>query len=330
MRLVQINGDDQFSLIEYVGHDVPPYAILSHTWGPDNEEVTYNDLVHGTGGQKVGFHKLRFCQNQATLDGLKYFWLDTCCIDKSSSAELSEAINSMYKWYQSASKCYVYMADVTTGNDTFRQSRWFTRGWTLQELIAPTVVEFFSAEGEKLGDKKSLVQELHNITHIPIGALQGNPLTDFSINERLLWAENRSTKREEDAAYSLLGIFDIYMPLIYGEGKQRALRRLHKEIRDYLSEEANNLSPDIASIPLDPNDEPLPAYKAIPPEIVTPMWPGNILRTKLPATYLAKRDQLSNASYYGQWAEVIMLIDLAKDVFEENWTNAVRLSKDET
>ncbi|OCK72907.1 hypothetical protein K432DRAFT_260321, partial [Lepidopterella palustris CBS 459.81] len=240
MRLLQRRDDGEFSLIEFVGDTIPRYAILSHTWGADEEEVTFKDLVEGTGKSKAGYKKIRFCGAQAALDGLQFSWVDTCCIDKSSSAELSEAINSMFRWYQNAAKCYVYLSDVAIGGpieigmwkSAFRQSRWFTRGWTLQELIAPTSVEFFSVEEERIGDKKSLEQTLHEITGITVQALQGSLLSRFSVDERMSWAAKRETKREEDAAYSLLGIFDIHMPLIYGEGRKKAFIRLQKEIKE--------------------------------------------------------------------------------------------------
>jgi hypothetical protein len=235
MRLLQLRDDGEPSLVEFFGRNIPPYAILSHTWGPDDEEVTFRDIVNGMGKHKAGWRKIRFCEEQATQDGLQYLWVDTCCIDKSSSMELSEALNSMFHWYRNASRCYVHLADVSTSSFTkdsliFQRSRWFTRAWTLQELLAPTSVEFFSVEGEKLGDKIALVHELHKITGIPIEALHGRTLAQFSIGERFSWAATRETKREEDSAYSLLGIFDVHMPLIYGEGRVHALRRLQKEI----------------------------------------------------------------------------------------------------
>jgi hypothetical protein len=207
-----------------VGNDIPRYAILSHTWRADGDEVTFKDLVEGTGKDKAGYSKIRFCGEQAASDGLQHFWVDTCSIDKSNSVELSEAINSMFRWYRNAAKCYVYLSDVsisdTDENDpasrimwelAFRKSRWFTRGWTLQELIAPESVEFFSLECKRLGDKKSLERQVHEITGIPLEAFQGSPLSHFAVSERMSWAENRKTKREEDSAYSLMGIFDIYM-----------------------------------------------------------------------------------------------------------------------
>ncbi|KAN0067831.1 hypothetical protein V8E54_014078 [Elaphomyces granulatus] len=236
MRLLKRNNTGEFSLTKdlLVSDDIPRYAILSHTWGADTEEVSFKDMIDGTGKRKTGYDKIRFCGEQAGRDGLEYFWIDTCCIDKSSSAELQEAINSMFCWYCDAAKCYVYMADVKSSQLpwelSFRKSRWFTRGWTLQELVAPTTVEFFSEEGEQLGNKKSLERHIHEVTGIPVKALQGSPLSDFSVSERMLWAEKRETTRKEDKAYSLLGIFDVYMPLIYGEGRENAFRRLREEM----------------------------------------------------------------------------------------------------
>ncbi|KAN0070370.1 hypothetical protein V8E54_011239 [Elaphomyces granulatus] len=235
MRLLKGNNTGEFSLTkDLLVSDIPRYAILSHTWGADTEEVSFKDMMDGTGKRKTGYDKIRFCGEQAGRDSLQYFWIDTCCIDKSSSSELQEAINSMFRWYRDAAKCYVYMADVKSSQLpwelSFRKSRWFTRGWTLQELVAPAIVEFFSAEGEQLGNKKSLERHIHEVTGIPVKALQGSPLSDFSTPERMLWAEKRETTREEDKAYSLLGIFDVYMPLIYGEGRENAFKRLREEM----------------------------------------------------------------------------------------------------
>jgi hypothetical protein len=198
-------------------------------------------LFERAGQKKSSYSKISFCGKQAAKDGLQFIWVDTCCIDKSSSAELQEAINSMFRWYSNAAKCYVFLSDVSISSYTginlssegmlaFKYSRWFTRSWTLQELLAPISVDFFSMEGEKVGDRESLVQEIHSITGISIRALQGTPLVQFNMEERLSWAKGRQAKREEDAVYSLLGIFDIHMPLIYGEGRQKAFVRLHREI----------------------------------------------------------------------------------------------------
>ncbi|PMD58704.1 HET-domain-containing protein [Hyaloscypha bicolor E] len=242
MRLLRRKSKREFSLTKDLIDDIPRYAILSHTWGDDDEEVTFIDLAESSRDIKAGYQKIQFCADQAARDSLEYFWVDTCCIDKSNNTELSEAINSMFRWYRNAAKCYVYLSDVSTNKHNqnnlspqpweaaFRKSRWFTRGWTLQELIAPPSVEFFSREGKRIGDKKSLGQIIHEVTGLAVQALEGSTLFEYSVTERLSWAKKRETKREEDKAYSLLGIFDIHMPLIYGEGMNNAFRRLREEI----------------------------------------------------------------------------------------------------
>ncbi|PVH71123.1 vegetative incompatibility protein HET-E-1 [Cadophora sp. DSE1049] len=254
MRLLQSDDDGNLSLTEFFECAIPNYAILSHRWGTD--EVAFKDLADGTSKSKAGgYSKIQFCGEQARRDGLKYFWVDTCCIDKSSSAELSEAINSMFRWYQKAARCYVYLSDVSTlkrkASDTsaectwesaFRASEWFTRGWTLQELLAPRSVEFFSREGNGLGSKRTLERQIHEITGIPATALRENPLSQFNIDERFSWAKSRQTTRGEDKAYSLFGIFDIQMPLLYGEGEVKAFQRLRETIEKPLKEQKVVLS----------------------------------------------------------------------------------------
>jgi hypothetical protein len=151
----------------------------------------------------------------------------------------------MFRWYRNAVKCYVYLSDVSqpalsvndafshrTWESDFRKSRWFTRGWTLQELLAPPSVEFFSREGNRLGDKTSLERQIHKITGIADSALRGAALSQFSVDERFSWIERRQTTRKEDKAYSLLGIFDVFMPLIYGEGEKNAFKRLKASIQE--------------------------------------------------------------------------------------------------
>jgi hypothetical protein len=243
MRLLERKSNGEFLLKDFTGHPHPAYAILSHTWGADGDEVSFQDIVAGTGKSKAGYRKIHFCAEQAAIDGLKYFWVDTCCIDKRYAVELYSAINSMFRWYREARKCYVYLPDVSVPYSVadlyrsqhiweiaFRKSRWFTRGWTLQELLAPASVQFFTSEGRRLGNKSSLGTIIHEVTGIAEKALEGCPLSDFSIDERMSWAAQRTTKLEEDQIYSLLGIFDISMGLIYGEGKEKAQRRLNKEI----------------------------------------------------------------------------------------------------
>ena len=141
MRLLEYSNG-KFSLTEdLAGNNIPLYAILSHRWGPNTEEVTFRDLVDGTGEHKTGYKKIRFCAEQARHDGLRYFWVDTCCIDKSNHTELHEAINSMFRWYQNSARCYVYLSDISAADHeeydqqpelawepAFRASKWFTRG----------------------------------------------------------------------------------------------------------------------------------------------------------------------------------------------------------
>lgn len=219
--------------------DPPPYAILSHRWLDD--EPTYQDITNGTGHDKQGYDKLDFCLERIPHDSLEYFWVDTVCIDKTSSAELTEALNSMFRWYQEAVVCYAYMHDVSSswhGQERipvgqlilqFRNSGWFTRGWTLQELIAPKNVDFFTREKNFMFTKATKAVEIAKITGIDVDALRGMPLRHFDVDTRMKWAEKRVTTREEDKAYCLMGIFDVFMPIIYGE-RGRAFRRLREEI----------------------------------------------------------------------------------------------------
>ena len=238
MRLLHSKNDGTISLTDDIIEDIPAYAILSHTWGRDCEEVTFKDIQDNPeqARSKAGYRKIEFCGKQAASDNLEYFWVDTCCIDKSNNAELAEAINSMFRWYHNATKCYVYLADVSMSSQddsdqALQKSRWFTRGWTLQELIAPGSVEFFSSDNMKLGDKKSLEDQLFNITGVALAALRGDPLDSFSVEQRMAWAEKRTTRKEEDKAYSLLGIFNVFMSPIYGEGTEHAFYRLDEEIK---------------------------------------------------------------------------------------------------
>ena len=239
MRLLTWNSQNELVLTDNGDKSPLPYAILSHTWGPEHEEVTFADVQNRQGQSKAGYAKVLFCGQQARIDKIEHFWMDTCCIDKPN--ELSEAITSMFRWYQRATKCYVYLSDVSvdkgdktgdvqsTWESEFRRSRWLTRGWTLQELLAPVNVEFFSRQGEFLGTKKTLAQLIHQVTSIPVAALRGAPLTQFPIDEKIRWTERRQTTKIEDRAYCLLGIFNVFMLPNYGEG-DNAFRRLRRKI----------------------------------------------------------------------------------------------------
>jgi hypothetical protein len=241
IRLLQLRSDGDIVFRETTSSDVPAYAILSHTW--EEGEITFQDMQANADMSKTfskaGWRKVQFCAKKAAADGLQYFWIDTCCIDKKNAVELGASINSMFRWYQNAARCYVYLSDVSKASEVdgerawkqaFRASRWFTRGWTLQELIAPKSVDFFSSEGEQLGNKLLLESYIHDITGIAKNALRGDALSSFSITERMSWARNRNTTIEEDEAYCLIGIFDVSMALIYGESRDQAFRRLKEEI----------------------------------------------------------------------------------------------------
>ncbi|PYI11265.1 HET-domain-containing protein [Aspergillus sclerotiicarbonarius CBS 121057] len=213
------------------------YAILSHRWGDD--EITFQDIPHlrhdDEKKKTQGYQKIkRFCKKVA--DHFEYAWIDTCCINKDSSTELSEAINSMFRWYKRAGKCYAYLNDVSPSADqgelylNVKQSRWFERGWTLQELIAPSNVMFLAKDWSEIGCRKSLSALISQITLIDESVLQGDTrLARFSIAKKMSWASGRVTTRREDIAYCLMGIFDVSMPLLYGEG-EKAFIRLQEEI----------------------------------------------------------------------------------------------------
>lgn len=225
MWLLNVSTRD---LESFQSSEVPPYAILSHRWYED--EPSFKDVQKKRCNRKKGYSKVELCCKQARLHGYQYVWIDTCCIDKRSSAELSEAINSMYRWYANAAVCYVYLFDVTTGSDEWIESHWFTRGWTLQELLAPRKVEFYDSSWGHLGDKLHNAEKIGRCTGIPSKALNDFRPADFLIAQRMSWAADRITTRPEDRAYCLLGIFDVNMPLLYGEGRGKAFYRLQEEI----------------------------------------------------------------------------------------------------
>jgi hypothetical protein len=216
-----------FKLEEFYSN-VPSYAILSHRWKED-EEVSFGGLEEPhPQSNRIGYRKIRdFCV-EARKRRLAYVWVDTCCIDKKSSAELSEAINSMYAFYHRATICYVYLNDVVSTRD-FEQSSWFTRGWTLQELLAPSKLHFFNHMWKPIGSRRRLAPKIERITGIPRRALRYLSLAEYCVAEKFSWSANRKTTREEDCAYCLLGLFQINMPLLYGEGA-RAFQRLQEEI----------------------------------------------------------------------------------------------------
>jgi Heterokaryon incompatibility protein (HET) len=235
MRLICV---DDFQLEEYFGKNIPEYTILSHRWG--HEEATFSDISTDMkrAKRKLGFKKVERCAKQTKKDGYRYCWVDTCCIDKTSSAELTEAINSMYKWYQNSQFCYAYLDDVPEipsadeglsyltrpWEKRFSASKWWTRGWTLQELIAPRSVVFYSENWDRIGTKREHRGLISSFTGIHIEILYDGDVKSVCVAQRMSWASRRETTREEDIAYCLMGIFDVNMPLLYGEGEKAFLR----------------------------------------------------------------------------------------------------------
>ncbi|KAI1746421.1 heterokaryon incompatibility protein-domain-containing protein [Xylaria scruposa] len=243
VRLINIHTKNLEDFIDDT-EPTPPYAILSHTWGPDHEEISFQDLQVEEVKTGPGREKFEASCAQAILDDLSYVWIDTCCIDKTNSTELT--INSMFKWYKNARLCYAYLCDVDSAENifesqsTFRKSRWFRRGWTLQELIAPEVLRFYDCNWRAIGHKRDpqVVAALVQITHIPRMFLLGIvPMNEASVAQRMSWAANRVTKRTEDLAYCLLGIFDITMPMVYGEG-DKAFLRLQEVIARHINDDS--------------------------------------------------------------------------------------------
>ncbi|KAI6118346.1 heterokaryon incompatibility protein-domain-containing protein [Pisolithus sp. B1] len=240
-------------VLEQLDDETAKYAILSHRWGTevDYDEITglmkMNEQDRDEVRQRDGYRKIIKSCEQAKEDDLRWLWIDTCCIDKRSSAELSEAINSMYRWYHNAQICYVYLNDVDesalpTSQNFIRFGgsngwpEWFSRGWTLQELIAPTELEFFNKSWVSIGTKQDLTSTLEDITRIPQDVLRDVKAlssTDSwerpSVAQIMSWAADRKTTRVEDRAYSLMGLFGVNMPMLYGEGS-KAFQRLQLEI----------------------------------------------------------------------------------------------------
>ena len=249
---------------EFFDDEIPRYAILSHRWGPD--EVSYQSLQSAiremeAGGEPRlsgrGFLKIENCRLQAALDQYEWVWIDTCSINKESSAELSEAINSMYEWYWKARTCYVYLADVREISfpsfhegepqdkslmlnsareqalQDFRKSEWFSRGWTLQELLAPVSLVFYDRSWKLFNTRDNLAEVIHAITGIDTDFLRGRQrllrIAAASVARKMSWLATRETSRVEDMAYCMLGLFNVNMPLLYGEGL-RAFLRLQLEI----------------------------------------------------------------------------------------------------
>ncbi|KAI1638327.1 heterokaryon incompatibility protein-domain-containing protein [Biscogniauxia mediterranea] len=345
MRLL---NTETFRLQTFDGSEKPSYAILSHTWGKD--EVLFEDIYKKPGSEsewrgKGGASKVIGAVQQAIRNEYKYIWIDTCCIDKSSSAELSEAINSMFSWYEEANTCYAYMSDVTRNDEeSFKSSRWFTRGWTLQELIAPREVQFFDSQWTFIETRSSMAPLLESITQIrpltsqrcnlfqrdPFGGSSRTLLDSYSVCNRMSWTSQRVTTRTEDIAYCLMGIFDVHMPLLYGEGT-RAFRRLQEEIikqsndHSILLHEGNDLlasSPRAFNVNLYLVNTPLKGSQALRMfhdsiELNLLLYESNSDSYGILDIFLDEPSQTSRVAIpirhsNGQWVRVSTLFDIVK------------------
>jgi len=238
MRLINVHG---LTLREFAPNATPNYAIASHRWA---DEVSFQDIQETKNTHKSGYKKIeKFAQYvRDHLDGIDYLWYDSCCIDQKSSADVSEAINSMFRYYSGAHICLAYLADVKHPDDLvgFENSVWHTRGWTLQELLASKHVTFLSSSWDIIGykgprgescSKPALEPVLAKITGIPEDTIADpENCQRFSVKEKYEWIAGRSTTKPEDMVYCLLGLFDVSMPTIYGEGVANARKRLDSEL----------------------------------------------------------------------------------------------------
>ncbi|KAK0649212.1 heterokaryon incompatibility protein-domain-containing protein [Cercophora newfieldiana] len=329
MRLINTRTLD---IKEFTGGALPPYAILSHTWG--DEELTLQDMLEkDKARRKAGFAKVEECCRQALKDGLEWAWVDTCCIDKTSSAELSETINSMFKFYEQSMKCYAVLTDIKADQwtewtqtkppeDDAQQpsditpeqiaqfpifsSRWWSRGWTLQELIAPYDVEFYSQEWQFLTSKQACKRLINRKYGIALSILDHSaPLASIRVAERMSWACCRYTTREEDMAYCLLGLFGVNMPLLYGEGS-RAFIRLQEQIisstEDYTLFLWGLWTPD-SLVHVDTDETPSSSQRPR----------ASILQTPLGSILAASPRDFSNNQSWWSWTNV----NLSMPVFGE-------------
>ena len=246
MRLLNV---DTLEFRDFPSDNIPPYLVTSHRWSTN--EATYKDVLKRRNQESSGFKKIaNFCAFAQQYSDIKWIWIDTCCINQNSSMEVSESINSMWEWYKKASHCVAYLRDVrplSAGWDAviydFRRSEWFERGWTLQELLAPSCVVFLTQEWEVIGrrspgchdcpeDVRVLDTFITEVTGIPQHVLCGfeSRRDNITTETKMAWAANRRTTKVEDVAYCLLGIFDVHMSMLYGEGERNARKRLEQEI----------------------------------------------------------------------------------------------------
>ncbi|KAK1689795.1 hypothetical protein BDP55DRAFT_757784 [Colletotrichum godetiae] len=213
--------------------NAPPYAALSHLW--EHDEVRFQDMGDlAAAAQRSGFRKIESACVVAAEEGLGYIWIDTCCVDKENEAKRSEAVESSFRTFISATICIAYLSDDDELKPKFRnslrRSTWFTRSWTLPELIAPPELVFYSCGWKVMGTRSELQNDLFNITAVGPFILQGGDLAKVSVARKMFWATNRNTHRHEEVAYTLSGLFGIEMMPIYGKGNANAFLRLQEHI----------------------------------------------------------------------------------------------------
>lgn len=228
MRLLDVGT---LEVGEFFEDDIPEYAALSHTWGSEEASLQqWTRHPNPAESTKRGFLKVLSVCRLAQREGFQYLWVDTVCIDKTSSEHVTEAINSMFQWYREAKVCYAYLEDVehqpkARQIDQLRTCRWFTRGWTVQELLAPKTVKFYDHNWSMIGTKIALVKDIADITSIDEKVLlDSSEVTRQSIAQRMSWFARRKTTRKEDIAYCMMGIFDVNMLAMYGEGNKAFIR----------------------------------------------------------------------------------------------------------
>ncbi|KAK7439990.1 hypothetical protein VKT23_017243 [Stygiomarasmius scandens] len=244
-------------LVEFRENDtIPPYAILSHTWGKkgeliiwdrrswysDDEEVVYAEFIKPRKEtfSKSGYRKIQGACQQACQDGIRYIWVDTCCIEQGNHEDVAANITSMHAYYQNAEICYAYLADIKEREDMFGdrdlwgfRTGWFGRGWTLQELLAPRTVVFFNKHWQRIGDKYNLRDDISHITTIPPIVLSGElSIQDVDVLTRMSWAVGRLTTKPQDEAYCLQGLLGVLVKPDYDESSYASFNRLGKALFD--------------------------------------------------------------------------------------------------
>ncbi|KAK7460467.1 hypothetical protein VKT23_009188 [Stygiomarasmius scandens] len=230
------------ALVEFHERDtIPPYAILSHRW-IKRKEVVYRRFKRHDRWTKLrsGYRKIQAACRQACQDGIRYIWIDTCCIKQGNHDDVAMNITSMYGYYQNAEVCYVYLVDVGRKRTMFDGrfwwqlgSEWFQRGWTLQELLAPRTVIFLNKRWQRIGDKYDLRDDIQRQTTIPSAVLSGEQsVQDVDVLTRMSWAMDRETTKEQDEAYCLQGLLGVSVEPDYDESYYASFNRLGKALFD--------------------------------------------------------------------------------------------------